>query len=98
MEKVTADTFRPHVREAFVLETSVGEVSLILDEVECKDPSNAGPFHGFSLFFSGPGHAFLPQGNYVLRQATLGTIPMFLVPIGETEKGFRYQAAFSVRK
>ena len=52
----------------------------------------------FTLIFSGPGNFFFPQGNYVFPHESLGEVPVFLIPIGKTEAGFRYQVVYSVEK
>lgn len=49
----------------------------------------------FSLVFLGPGDPVLPQRIYRLGNATLGTLDIFLVPIGRDERGVRYEAVFS---
>lgn len=50
---------------------------------------------GFSLVFrsSLPGH--LPQGTYWLDHAEMGTLEIFLVPIGPREGGMGYEAVFN---
>lgn len=35
------------------------------------------------------------QGIYTVEQASLGTMEIFLVPVGCNEKGLRYEAVFS---
>jgi hypothetical protein len=49
----------------------------------------------FSLYFTGPGDAFLPQGMYNLEgDPSLPSI--FLVPIGRNEDGkYEYEAVFT---
>ena len=49
----------------------------------------------FSLFFSGPLEHALSQRLYRLRNAALGEITIFLVPIGKDAQGFSYQALFN---
>ena len=49
----------------------------------------------FSLFFDGPATPFLPQRTYMLRQAALGEVDMFLVPVGRKGDGFQYEAVFN---
>jgi hypothetical protein len=49
----------------------------------------------FSLFFHGPPDRFLPQGIYRLRQAKLGELEIFLVPIAQDKDGFQYEAVFN---
>lgn len=50
----------------------------------------------FSLMFHGPPEMFIPQGMYSLKNNTLGTFDLFLVPIGKDENGFSYEAVFNL--
>lgn len=52
----------------------------------------------FSVFFHGAGNFFLPQRIYRLEHEQLGENEIFLVPIGQDERGFRYEAVFSYFK
>lgn len=52
----------------------------------------------FSLFFYGPGNFFLPQSMYRLAHEQLGEQDIFLVPVAEEPRGFRYEAVFSYYK
>lgn len=49
----------------------------------------------FSLMFRGPGQAVLPQATYTLEHAALGTLVIFLVPVGRDPQGVQYQAIFN---
>lgn len=49
----------------------------------------------FSLLFTGPLDLFLPQGIYRLEHDQLGTIDLFLVPIGKDGDGYQYEAVFN---
>lgn len=49
----------------------------------------------FSLVFAGPRQPFLPQRTYRLAHERLGTFDLFIVPIGEDQTGFRYEAVFN---
>lgn len=42
-----------------------------------------------------PGGAYLPQRTYTLQHATLGTLTLFLVPLGPDATGMRYEAIFA---
>lgn len=52
----------------------------------------------FSLFFYGPGNFFLPQSMYRLAHEQLGELDIFLVPVAQEPRGFRYEAVFSYFK
>ncbi len=56
----------------------------------------SGELSTYSLVFRSPGerrHA--PQGTYRLTHAELGTLEVFLVPIGPDAAGMRYEAVFN---
>lgn len=49
----------------------------------------------FSLVFQGPLDLYLPQQIYHLQHHTLGPLALFLVPLGPTTDGMRYEAVFA---
>ena len=88
------ETFAPHLHTTFEVGTGPGTgLSLELLEVE------RGPAHPralmFSLLFRGPGAPLLPQNIYRLKHPVLGELDLFLVPVGQDEKGTSYQAVFN---
>jgi len=52
----------------------------------------------FSLYFYGPGDFFLPQRVYRLAHERLGEQDIFLVPVAQEPRGYRYEAVFSYFK
>ena len=72
-------------------------LDLTLEVVEeyAHPPSVPGRRQGFSLVFRSalPGH--LRQGIYQLEHQEMGTIELFLVPIGPRDGGMRYEAVFN---
>jgi L-ascorbate metabolism protein UlaG (beta-lactamase superfamily) len=52
----------------------------------------------FSLFFYGPGDLFLPQQMYRLAHERMGELDIFLVPVAQEPRGYRYEAVFSYYK
>ncbi|MFL6256375.1 MAG: DUF6916 family protein [Pyrinomonadaceae bacterium] len=52
----------------------------------------------FSLFFYGPGNHFLPQQIYRLAHEQMGELDIFLVPVAQEPRGYRYEAVFSYFK
>ena len=58
--------------------------------------SNSAPNHEqFALAFRGPADVYLPQQIYPLEHQRLGTMSIFLVPVGRDEQGFEYEAIFN---
>lgn len=91
----TLDMFAPHVGETFVVAMPGTRLELILREAKSlasrPDPERRAPF---SLLFSGPADAPLPQRIYPLEHAELGTLEIFLVPLGPSGAELRYEAVF----
>ncbi|MDN4056898.1 hypothetical protein QPK31_01545 [Massilia sp. YIM B02769] len=51
--------------------------------------------HRFSLGFRSSAAVQLEQGTYTLDHAVLGTLAIFLVPVGRDAGGVQYQAIFN---
>jgi hypothetical protein len=98
MEKeLTFDDFSGKIGQTFTLaEDGVPEIPLSLEECELLraryvPPSGRLPF---SLVFVCTLQA-LPQRLFQLKNDAMGTITLFLVPIGKDERGFLHQAVFN---
>lgn len=92
---VTKDTFAPHVGSRFSLPLSDGVLELELFAVEALHGSPNAPRAPFVLRFRTPavmGH--VPQRMYPLAHPVLGTLEIFLVPLGADAQGMRYEAVF----
>jgi len=87
----TLADFTPFVGQTFLLE---GSVALVLRAGQ-PGRSRPGARDGFSLLFVGPREPALPQRLYTLSHATLGELPLFLVPISEDATGRTYEAVFT---
>jgi hypothetical protein len=90
-ETFTADTFRPLLNERFELAAAEGRVDLELVEVTESDVPGANQRAQFSIVFSGPPEATLPQAIYGLEHSELGAFDLFLVPIAAGS----YEAVFT---
>lgn len=73
------------------------ERELVLQEASLHPhlPPQPGRRRGFSLVFRSPSPGHLPQGIYRLEHGVLGTMELFLVPIGPREGGTCYEAVFN---
>src|SRR5580658_6939491 len=95
---LTQEDFADKLGEEFVLSED-GNPPLALTLVECSPlPLLQQPPTGrrsFSLVFVADSRPMLPQRLYRLRQAGLGLIEIFLVPVGKDAHGFQYQAVFN---
>ena len=49
----------------------------------------------FTLLFSGPTEPVLEQHMYTLRLDELGLVEIFLVPVGQHQGGYYYEAVFN---
>lgn len=88
------DDFTPHLGASFDLQTENGAVALKLVKIDRAGESGR-PGGAFSLLFAGPGGPWLPQSIYPVAHHALGTMEIFLVPIGRLDGGNGYQAVFT---
>jgi hypothetical protein len=100
-ERLNEEDFRKHVGTKFRVRLDEIEgapgVELELDEV-VPYPSLSHPrgdAERFSAYFYGPGDFFLPQRIYKLEHEQMGENEIFLVPVAQNERGFRYEAVVS---
>ena len=95
---LTPATFEPHVGSEFAIELEDGTViQTVLDSVQRQAPRSHGDrTEPFSLLFVGPRENPIPQATYSIEHAELGTLDIFLVPIGPDASGQpRYEAVFN---
>lgn len=103
-ERLSEEDFRKHLGTKFRVRLDEVEgapdVELELDEVVPYPslPHSLGDAVRFSAYFRGPGDIFLPQRIYKLEHEQMGEIELFLVPVGQDQRGFRYEAVFSYFK
>ena len=63
-----------------------------------RQPSAVGPAgrrEPFNLLFRGPRSPYARQGTHRLEHDRLGTLEIFLVPLGPDATGMRYEAVFT---
>lgn len=98
LEKLTGTDFIPYLNQPFMvyLETSEAyalELVSVTESGEARDPGGRRPF---SLIFSNPRKdAYLSQRIYRLEHEKMGSLELFLVPLGPDLVGMRYEAIFS---
>jgi hypothetical protein len=102
LESITLETFRPRVGETFRLDLDgqaaldfVLESALEAPVTGWQPPGAVEARRPFSLVFVGPPTVVLPQRIYRLEHDRLGTLEIFIVPVGRTAEGVRYEAVFS---
>ncbi|HTZ03449.1 MAG TPA: hypothetical protein VMC05_14040 [Xanthobacteraceae bacterium] len=92
------EDFSGKVGHIFVVkDEDVPSVALTLREAEPLDPKFAPPGvrPPFSLIFLAPGPQILPQRIYQMENDSLGSVAIFLVPVGGDAEGVHYQAVFN---
>jgi hypothetical protein len=91
---LTVNDFEPHLDAVFEMEAPGGPVPLKLAKTECYGQAirEGG---AFSLLFVAPAGPWLPQAIYPVRHPELGTMEIFLVPVGPVSGGNGYHAAFT---
>lgn len=104
LDKLTSADFRPYLDQAFLveyggdapLETTLIEVRDLPQqqgELDNDDAPRRGPFS--IVLLSTRVDAYLRQNIYTVRHDDMGTLDIFLVPIGQDKRGTLYEAVFS---
>ena len=91
---LTVNDFEPHLDAIFEMASSGGLVPLTLAKTESYGQAirEGG---AFSLLFVAPAGPWLPQAIYPVRHPALGTMEIFLVPVGPVPGGNGYHAVFA---
>jgi hypothetical protein len=98
LQDLTSASFEAHRGTVFQVHPVGGEpVELALDGVRLLEPHPGPRAQPFSVYFRGPRNPLLPQQIYRLEHAEMGTLELFLVPIGPDPKGggMNYEAVFN---
>ena len=91
---LTADDFEPCKGETFQVSTARGVFALELVEVRRLGPAmrDGG---AFSLALQSAPGPFLPQATYPITHPKLGTLEIFIVPLGPKNGGNQYEVIFT---
>jgi hypothetical protein len=96
LARVTQETFAPHLGSRFAVALSDGVLELELCAVEALRVAPNAPRAPFALRFQTPAvMRHLPQRIHALAHPVLGTLEIFLVPLGADASGMRYEAVFA---
>lgn len=94
LNTATAANFEKLVGQKFLLpDTEGGE--LLLDRVDTLAKHEQSTRAPFALVFRGVHAEPLQQGMIELSNSELGPLQIFLVPIGQSEGAFLYEAVFN---
>jgi hypothetical protein len=97
LDKLTIDDFRGRVGETFAA-TAEGGATLTLTlrsaDALYTPPGDQGRTP-FSLEFTDEAQDHLPQQIVDVEHADLGSFPLFVVPLGPSPEGMRYEAVFT---
>ena len=104
LQTLTAEDFRPHRGTRFRITAGAPEsgsaVSLDLELAEVTEHSAAAsgaPRIPFSVLLHGPLRPVMRQGIYRLEHEKLGTLELFIVPVGPDEPSAPGQAPTAMR-
>lgn len=91
---LTVNDFEPHLDAVFEVGSPDGMVPLRLAKTESAGQARR-EGGAFSLLFVAPAGPFLPQAIYPVQHPALGTMEIFLVPVGPVSGGNGYHAVFT---
>ncbi len=96
LQDLTHASFEEHLNTPFRVHFG-GEAPLevVLFQVRLHEAHGGPRKQPFSLYFRGPRQPVLPQQIYRLEHEKMGTMEVFLVPIGPDGQGMGYEAVFN---
>jgi hypothetical protein len=94
-EQLDLESFLPHQNAVFTCPLGP-DLAVGLTLVSATEVSRSSHQRQFSVHFTGPRDAFVPQGTYPLSNPGFGTAEIFLVPIGMTAEAYEYEAFFNL--
>jgi len=95
LDQLTVEDFTPRLEDTFRLEMpDGGSMQLRLIEAVAM-AGTATHREPFSLLFEGAPEPILDQAIYRLRHDGMGTLELFLVPLGPGGGGIHYESVFT---
>ena len=92
--QLTQTDFAQNVKTSFQITDARGSaIDVVLEDVTPRKLSARQ--EQFSVYFRGPLDSFLQQGTYRLEHSHIGSMELFLVPVGKNETGYSYEAVFN---
>lgn len=93
LNTLTHRSFEPHLNQTFQVHLSAMELQE-LELIRVSRPTKQRRCESFDVLFAGSDKPF-GEGTYTIQHKTLGSFPVFLVPVGHGNKGPVYQAVFT---
>ena len=96
LKQFTCSQFEDSLNQTFVIQMETGKMlKVILIEATPKVCGDIKKAHHFSLVFRGAMEPVLEQRIYTLENDNLGSLEIFMVPIGPDNSGMCYEAVFA---
>ncbi|WP_036281605.1 DUF6916 family protein [Methylomicrobium lacus] len=96
LETLTKEIWETYLHQEFQVEINDQHaVDMTLIAVSGFGRCLSGQREAYSLLFQGPHQPLLAQRIYRLRQPQLGSLDLFLVPVGKESVGLQYEAVFT---
>ncbi len=96
LNSLTKESWSPYLEQEFQLHIENAKpLSMTLVEVTGLGDKPGQTREPFSLIFSGPEDLLLDQAIYPLQHEELGSLDIFLVPVGPGREGMHYEAVFT---
>ena len=94
MSELSKEMFGAQLHTRFQVEYALGQ-TVELELTDVREGKATARQEMFAPTFLGPGHLYLPQQMYVFEHPIMGQFDLFIVPIGQDERGFYYEAVFN---
>ena len=96
LDSLTLEVFAKYLNQTFRLHHGSETMEVELTEAKDLGPgSKEGGRNAFSLIFRGAKEPVLDQQIYKIEHGEMGSVELFLVPVGQDEAGTLYQAIFN---
>jgi hypothetical protein len=97
LDQLTKDDFSGRIGETFNATAADGQtLTLTLQQVDALPrPEDDKGREPFSLEFTEASSAHVPQQTVEIQHEDMGSYPLFVVPLGPSENGMRYEAVFT---
>ncbi len=95
LENITRADFADLEPQALTLTIAGRQCHPHIDTLKEFTAHSERPHAPFTLILTAPHDWRYPQGIYELQHPTLGTLQLFMVPIGLCEQGMRFEIIFN---